>query len=136
MKAKYPTIVAALALAIGLALPRPAAAQQGKKAQATGSVKVTNALLTKFVTVYPEVSRIETRMRQKMASAGKGAKSRKIQMQAQQEIRQLFKENDMTMVKYEAVVRKLNADPAMMKKFQAMLAAKTDSSGGGGGGSN
>lgn len=132
MTLKYPTIVAATALMVGLTLPRASTAQQGQSRHAD-SVKVDDALLQKFVTVYPEVSRIEKQVRQKLASSSKPADSRTFRLQAQKRIRQVFREDGMTMTKYQAVVRKLNADPDLMRKFRSMLNAKNDSTGGGGG---
>lgn len=133
MRLTYRTIVAALALTTGLALPRTSAAQQGQKSPTVDSVKVDNALMKKFVAAYPEITAVEKRVQQQMASHAKPAATQKMRMQAQEQIQQIFRKHDLTLAQYKAVVQKLNSDPALRKQFLSMLKGEKPSTSGGGG---
>ncbi|MFP4623095.1 MAG: DUF4168 domain-containing protein [Gemmatimonadota bacterium] len=114
------TLMAALLTALFVAPATVEAQEQVPPAQ-EATIEVTDELLERFVVVYPEIMEVAQSMQAQLAEAESAEAAQEIQAQAQARMEQALEESEVTPAEYEAVVQKLNQDPALMAKFEEML---------------
>lgn len=125
-------VLGGLALALGLmiAVPGSVTAQE-QVVPPQETVEVTDELLEQFVGVYPAIVEVAQEAQGELAAAETQEQAQAIQQEAQTQVSELLDEADMTVIEYEAVVTRLNDDPALRAEVEQMLLEAEIESGGG-----
>ena len=123
MKLTRSVFAAALLAACALSAPAVVEAQQSAPPTEQDPVDVTGELLERFVGVYPAVVNVARATQNQMSAAETAEEAQAIQADAQTRIAEILEQGEVTPREYEAVVSRLNDDPAMMARFEEMLAA-------------
>lgn len=122
--------IAALAAAVGAGAPMAADAQQQVPPVEEEQVEVTDELLERFVKVYPAVVNVAEAAQNQLAVAETAEEAQEIQAEAQMRVSETLEEGGVTPLEYESVVAQLNDDPALMAKFEQLLAEEGGADGG------
>lgn len=125
-------VIGGLALALGLmiAVPGSVTAQE-QTVPPQETIEVTDELLEQFVGVYPEIVDVAQEAQVELAAAETQEQAQTIQQAAQTQISRMLEEAEMTVVEYEAVVTRLNDDPALRAEVEEMLREAETEPGGG-----
>lgn len=119
---RFAGILTVIAAAGGLVLAAPGAVEAQQAApQEQEVVEVTDDLLERFVAVYPEVVEVAQTAQAELAAAETPEAAQAIQAEAQTAIAAVLENGEVTVTEYEAVVTRLNEDPALMDQVQTML---------------
>lgn len=121
---KLARILTVIAAAGGLVFAAPdASVAQQPVPEEQEAVEVTEDLLERFVAVYPSVVEVAQGAQAELASAETPEQAQAIQAEAQERVAAVLEEGELTVVEYEAVVTRLNEDPALAAEVQEMLTA-------------
>lgn len=108
-----------MSVGVGLTLTAPVSAQETPQQQEP--VEVTDALLEDFVEIYPTVVEVSQEAQTEMSGASSAEEAQEIQAEANEAITTILEEADMTFQEYDAVIRAINDDPALMQQFRALV---------------
>lgn len=127
----YTRFLTAVAVAGGLmfAIPAQGTAQEVPVPQE--QVEVTDELVDRFVAVYPAVVEVAQTAQAELSTADTPEQAHAIQVEAQEQMTVILDEGDLTAEQYEAVVTRLNDDPALLAEVQERLQAESEGGTGG-----
>lgn len=115
-------LAAALVAACALSAPAVAEAQQPAPPTQQEPIEVTDELLERFAGVYPAVVNVAQETQTQLSAAETAEEAQAIQADAQTRIAEILDQGEVTPREYETVVMRLNDDPAMMARFEEIIA--------------
>lgn len=127
---RYARFLTAAVVAGGLFFVAPSEGMAQEVPVPQEQVEVTDELVDRFVAVYPAVVEVAQVTQAELATAETPEQAQAIQLEAQEEMTVILEEGDLTVPQYEAVVTRLNDDPALLAEVQERL---QDAEGGSGG---
>lgn len=127
----YTRFLTVLAVAGGVVLGAPTNGTAQEVPVPEEQVEVTDELVERFVAVYPAVVEVAQTAQAELSTAETPEQAHAIQLQAQEQMTVILDEGDLTAEQYEAVVTRLNDDPALLAEVQERLQAEQEGGSGG-----
>lgn len=136
---KHIALPACLAIVFGMPLAAQAAdpaagdnttseqkqgAAPGKNAGKPGSSQVDQKTKEKFVGAYIEIKDVQQKYTKKLEKVNDEEKARELQKQAQAEMVEIVKSNDMSVNEYNQVVGAISSDPELRMEIEKMAKAE------------
>lgn len=102
----------------GLAFAPAASAQQQGQRQAQQAPQVTDEQLEEFAEIAKDVGKVRAKYEKKLSQAGAPAKARQIQQQANEEMKAVIDDHDMSIKEYNQIAQAISNDPQTAQRFR------------------